>query len=265
MAPEMEDILEPKTNRVDIWSLGCVLYGMVAGSLLFNNHREIWRYVDAASSPPPVVKDKGFSIACEDFLRDVLQPKPEDRPSAEDCLKKPWIMNNTPGSEYVIGSDLYKRLAKIERLAPDIDTFSDMVAYRAANNTPARSLATPVTDFTASTWRSASTFDSKIERAAPRLEPLAGAAVNPAVEAYDAPVREPPAWKLNYVVGSGSFGTVFLEKVQTRGMVSPELWAVKRLSRTVPNFPAKQYQHEVKNLQALSNVSFVQTYYGRSI
>ena len=72
-------------------------------------------------------------------------------------------------------------------------------------------------------------------------------------------VREPPAWKLNYKIGNGSFGTVFLEKVQTRGMQSPELWAVKRLSRTVPNFPAKQYQSEVKNLQMLSNVSFVQT------
>ena len=76
-------------------------------------------------------------------------------------------------------------------------------------------------------------------------------------EVYGAPVREPPAWKLNYRIGSGAFGTVFLEKVQTRRMEFPELWAVKRISRELPHFPTKQYQAEIKNLQALSNVSFV--------
>ena len=69
-------------------------------------------------------------------------------------------------------------------------------------------------------------------------------------------VREPPAWTLTYRIGSGAFGTVFLEKVQTREMESPELWAVKRIPRALPNFPAKRYQAEVKNLQALSNVIF---------
>lgn len=71
-------------------------------------------------------------------------------------------------------------------------------------------------------------------------------------------VREPPAWKLDCKIGRGAFGTVFLEKVQTRGMYFPELWAVKRISRDLPNFPTKQYQAEIKNLQALSNVSSVQ-------
>jgi len=76
---------------------------------------------------------------------------------------------------------------------------------------------------------------------------------------YGALVREPPAWRLDYKIGTGAFGTVFLENVQTRGMESPELWAVKRISRALPNFPSKQSQAEIKNLQTLSNVSFVQT------
>jgi len=78
------------------------------------------------------------------------------------------------------------------------------------------------------------------------------------MEVDDAPVREPLAWRLNYEIGNGTFGTVFLEKVQTRVMVSPELWAVNRISKAMPNFPARRYQEEVKNLQALSHVSFVQ-------
>ena len=79
------------------------------------------------------------------------------------------------------------------------------------------------------------------------------------MEVYDAIARELPAWKFNYEIGHGAFGTVFLEKVQTRGMDFPELWAVKRIPKAVPNFPARRYQEEVRNLQALSSVSFVQT------
>ena len=80
-----------------------------------------------------------------------------------------------------------------------------------------------------------------------------------AVEVHAAPVREPPAWRLNYRIGSGACGTVFLEKVQTRRMGFPELWAVKRIPRALPNFPIKRYQAEIKNLQALSAVSFSPT------
>ena len=75
-----------------------------------------------------------------------------------------------------------------------------------------------------------------------------------------APVREPPAWRLNYKIGSGACGTVFLENVQTRDMKSPELWAVKRVPRAFPNFTFKRYQAEIKNLEALSRVSFSWTH-----
>ena len=70
------------------------------------------------------------------------------------------------------------------------------------------------------------------------------------------PVREPPAWRLDYKIGTGACGTVFLENVQTLGMKSPELWAVKRIPRALPNFTFKRYQAEIKNLQLLARVSF---------
>ena len=93
------------------------------------------------------------------------------------------------------------------------------------------------------------------------LEPSFGIPVAAlgAVEVCATPVREPPAWRLNYRIGSGACGTVFLEKVQTRQMEFPELWAVKRIPRALPNFPIKRYQAEIKNLQALSAVSFAPT------
>jgi len=167
MAPEMDDMTIPKTNRVDIWALGCILYRMVAGRPLFNTRFELYKYVMTASPPPPI-NNVGLSVPCVDFLSEVLYPKPEDRPSAEDCLNKAWIINKAPGPEYSIGSDLHKRLKKIELTAPYLELLDD-------------------------------------------------AAVNPAVGVHCAPVREFPAWKLNYDIGHGAFGTVFLEKGQPPG------------------------------------------------
>ena len=93
---------------------------MIAGSPLFNSHREVWKYAETASSPPLAVKNKGFSVACEGFLRDVLQASPEDRPSAEGCLQNPWIMYESPGSGGCVGADIYTRLSIIELGAADI-------------------------------------------------------------------------------------------------------------------------------------------------
>ena len=73
------------------------------------------------------------------------------------------------------------------------------------------------------------------------------------------PVREQQAWRLDYIIGTGAYGTVFLENVHLRGMKSPELWAVKRIPQTLPNFTFKRYQAEIKNLEALSRVSISRT------
>ena len=81
-----------------------------------------------------------------------------------------------------------------------------------------------------------------------------------AAELYCAPDIGPPAWSMNYIIGTGAYGTVFLENVHLHGMESPELWAVKRIPRAVPNFTPKRYQAEINNLQALARESFSRTF-----
>ena len=134
MAPEAHDTSQPKTNRVDIWSLGCVLYRMFAGKLLFNDPVQVWKYALTASSSPLALDNIGFSIRCVSFLRGILQPIPEDRPSADDCLKKTWIMSQVLEPEYSIGEDLYTRLAKISYQAPNVHSFPDIVANLAVES-----------------------------------------------------------------------------------------------------------------------------------
>ena len=134
MAPEVHDTSQPKTNRVDIWSLGCVLYRMFAGNLLFKDAFEVLRYSLTASSSLLALENIGFSAPCVLFLRDILQPIPEDRPSAEECQKKAWIMNEVPGPEYSIGHGLYTRLSQINHRAPNVHSFSEIVANRAVDS-----------------------------------------------------------------------------------------------------------------------------------
>jgi len=142
MAPEMLDTSKPKTNRVDIWSLGCVLYRMFAGCLLFKDPSEALRYAITAHAPSLALGNRGMSPTCVKFLQNVLRPTPEDRPSAEACLKGAWIVNDVLGSEHSIGEDLYTRLLKIKLGAPNMDNFSDMVAGLGANNPSVRSSST---------------------------------------------------------------------------------------------------------------------------
>ena len=134
MAPEVHDTSQPKTNRVDIWSLGCILYRMFAGNLLFTDPVQVWKYALTASSSLLALDNIGLSIPCVFFLRDVLQPIPEDRPSAEDCQKNAWIMSEVPAPEYSIGNDLYTKLLKISHRAPNVHSFPDMVANRAVDS-----------------------------------------------------------------------------------------------------------------------------------
>jgi len=164
MAPEMDgtdQAEEPKTNRVDIWSLGCILFRMVAGKPLFVSRRDVWKYSMSAASPPPAVERIGFSVPCADFLHRVLQPSDKDRPSAEECLGMAWITSQAPGSEYSISQDLYTRLSKLKLEAPDVYSLPEAIANSAGSKTLGRSsstAATPMTDPTSSGMRPAKTF-----------------------------------------------------------------------------------------------------------
>jgi len=79
------------------------------------------------------------------------------------------------------------------------------------------------------------------------------------VEVANTDSGEPLAWDFKYQIGGGATGDVFLEMIKSHGNEFPQLWAVKRIPRNLPNFTFKRYQAEIHNLQALATVSFAQT------
>jgi serine/threonine protein kinase len=76
-------------RKVDIWSLGVVLYAMYMGGMPWSSHdpREVRAQVLSAafqpprSAPPPIRR----------LLEQMMDPDPEQRPTVTDLLSDPWI------------------------------------------------------------------------------------------------------------------------------------------------------------------------------
>ncbi|KAG0643275.1 kinase-like domain-containing protein [Tuber brumale] len=83
------------TNSVDIWSLGCVVYELLAGTKLFSSEGQVFRYY-IGKFPFPEEKLKVLSPPIDDigvsFLQPMLATQPEDRPTASSALGHVWLV-----------------------------------------------------------------------------------------------------------------------------------------------------------------------------
>jgi len=84
------------TNSVDIWSLGCVIYELLAGTRLFASATQVSRHIlgiwpfpeDKLKVLPTPTDDAGISL-----LKSMLSIQPEDRPTAADALGNAWLVD----------------------------------------------------------------------------------------------------------------------------------------------------------------------------
>ncbi|PQE08308.1 kinase-like domain-containing protein [Rutstroemia sp. NJR-2017a BVV2] len=80
------------TNSVDIWSLGVIAFLILTGETLFKDLRRLSQYV-AGTFPFPDDTLLAYNITKEAciFIHNLLAARPEDRPTAEDCLQSLWL------------------------------------------------------------------------------------------------------------------------------------------------------------------------------
>uniref|UniRef100_A0A0N4Z7B9 Protein kinase domain-containing protein n=1 Tax=Parastrongyloides trichosuri TaxID=131310 RepID=A0A0N4Z7B9_PARTI len=91
MAPEMIQN-QPYNTSVDIWSAGVLLYLLLTGKPPFNGQTQ--DIFDSIVYGTLSFENPYFAPITEPakaLLKKLLNPIPDDRPTAEECLKHPWI------------------------------------------------------------------------------------------------------------------------------------------------------------------------------
>jgi NIMA (never in mitosis gene a)-related kinase len=81
---------KPYSWGSDIWSMGCILYEMCARKVPFDasDLKSLIRKI--TSGPPPDIPSE-YSTGLRNLGRELLAKNPDDRPQAQDVLKKPVI------------------------------------------------------------------------------------------------------------------------------------------------------------------------------
>ncbi|KAH9487024.1 MAP kinase kinase kinase mkh1 [Psilocybe cubensis] len=95
MAPEVINTNKKGYNfKVDIWSVGCVVLEMWAGSRPWMGEEMIAVMFKLYQSkqPPPVPEDVVLSEEADDFRRKCFAINPEERPTAAELRKHPYLI-----------------------------------------------------------------------------------------------------------------------------------------------------------------------------
>lgn len=82
------------TPAIDIWAMGCILFGMVCGELPFNgnSNKEIIKAIcEGKFSYPPTI-EKQLSREVKDLIQKILVVDPQERYTIADIERHPWYL-----------------------------------------------------------------------------------------------------------------------------------------------------------------------------
>ena len=94
MPPEVLLGHNESTPKIDIWSLGIILYGLVVGETPFRSHnKEELKKIILEKEIKIKWKEIWISKMCEDLILKLLNKDPNLRISMSDIFDHPWIAN----------------------------------------------------------------------------------------------------------------------------------------------------------------------------
>lgn len=89
IAPDSLQLQAYEGPKVDVWSLGVILYNMVTGTLPFEG-QNFWEVKRQILSGHFLVPDF-LSLECAELLKKLMTLNASQRLSLEDILKDPWV------------------------------------------------------------------------------------------------------------------------------------------------------------------------------
>lgn len=94
VAPEI--LLQEYTYKVDIWSIGVIAYILLCGFAPFSgeNDFDTLRLVESADLEFPSPEWDDISYTAKDFIRQLLNRDPIARPTADEAMHHPWIVQH---------------------------------------------------------------------------------------------------------------------------------------------------------------------------
>lgn len=78
------------TNTVDMWSFACVAYEMLALQVPFAKLQDLENFCQGDFFPVARLISRASSTGIE-FVKSLLEPRPEYRPSAKDAIEAEWL------------------------------------------------------------------------------------------------------------------------------------------------------------------------------
>lgn len=99
LAPELVTSAHNRsyTNKIDVWSLGVITHQLLLGTTPFQDSTsftELYKRIVRADFQIP--SSAPISNLARDFIRTLLEPNPDKRPSAAQVLQHPWILEYCP-------------------------------------------------------------------------------------------------------------------------------------------------------------------------
>ncbi|KAF5862093.1 hypothetical protein ETB97_012158 [Aspergillus alliaceus] len=99
MAPEVLHLLDDTkedstfTSAVDIWSLGCLLYYILTKQVPFSIYESLLDYAKGrAAFPEGHLRDNQVGLTGRGFIKRLLEPLPDARPSASVDVSSSWVI-----------------------------------------------------------------------------------------------------------------------------------------------------------------------------
>ncbi|XP_030635273.1 serine/threonine-protein kinase Nek6-like [Chanos chanos] len=91
MSPEIME-KRPYNNKSDLWSLAWVLHDLCMPEIFSSATKRLIKFAASLEGSPPSVSAH-YSSDLESLIRELLSVNPEDRPSVDEILAKPFLSN----------------------------------------------------------------------------------------------------------------------------------------------------------------------------